>query len=445
MKKPISRRAFLQTVSATTLVAPLIVPRLSFASPPSSRLQHGAIGVAGQGDHDLGSIFSSDKVDVVALCDIDATRLERAHAKYPKARLYRDWRDMLEKEEKNLDSVNVSTPDHTHAVAAMTAIRKGLAVYCEKPLTHDVVEARRLTLAAREAGVVTQMGNQIHSHEYYRTAVHWMKEGAIGKIKTWHSWASASFTTPDKKRPAGSDKVPKDVDWDLWLGTAPERPYKKEAYHPFNWRCYRDFGGGATGDFGCHIFDTVFTALGIGAPLSVVAEAESVSDEVYPAWTIAHYVFPGVDLSAGKTIEATWYDGGKQPKVDVSPHLPADLELPSSGSIVIGEDGTMLIPHVGAPKLYPLEKFASYPKPSLEPIDHYHEFVHAALGSGVVPGSNFDYAGPLTEAVQLANIANRYPGQTLEWDPEKMTFKNFAEADKHLERKYRRGWKTRGL
>lgn len=438
MKQKLSRRTFLASV-ALAATGPLVLP--SRARGANSRLQHAAIGVGGQGGHDLGSIFSSDKVDVVAMCDIDASTLEKAATTYPNARLYRDWREMYEKEGKNFDSVSVGIPDHMHAAASMAAVKLGKHVYCEKPLTHDVYEARRVTLAAREAGVATQMGNQIHSHEFYRTAVHWMREGAIGKIKEWHSWASASFTNASKKREEGSQPVPPNVDWDLWLGTAPKRPYLKDTYHPFKWRAYRDFGGGATGDFGCHIFDTVFTALEICPPISLSAECEAVSDEVYPAWTIATYEFPGNGMTAGKTIKAVWLDGGKQPALSVSPHLPKDLELPSSGSIIVGEEGTMLIPHVGAPKLYPEEKFAKYPSPTLEPLDHYHQFVEAALGSGVKCGSNFDYAGPLTETVQMANIANRFPGQVLEWDAAALEFKNFPKANKYLKRKYRRGWK----
>ncbi|HRI89647.1 MAG TPA: Gfo/Idh/MocA family oxidoreductase, partial [Candidatus Hydrogenedentes bacterium] len=416
MKKTISRRDFIKRAAAASVAMPLIVPRLSFAQPPSGKLQYAAVGVAAQGGYDLGQIFSSGKVDVVALCDIDALNLERASKTYPGARLYRDWREMLAKEEKNIDAVSVGIPDHMHAPVTMSAIQLGKHVYCEKPLTHDVYEARQVTLAAREKGVATQMGNQIHSHEFYRTAVHWMKEGAIGKVVEWYSWCGTIFPTADKKRPKGSDPIPPNVDWDLWLGTAPKRPFlaewetwsvaapakvKQPIYHPFWWRGVRDFGGGATADFGCHIFDTVFTALNIGAPLSVTAEVESNVKEFWPEWTISKYVFPGVPMSAGKTINATWLDGGKKPAASVSKHLPADFEVPPSGSIVIGEEGTLVIPHVGMPQLFPLEKFANYPKPELQPINHYHEFVEAALGNGKA-GSHFDFAGPMTEAVLLS-------------------------------------------
>ena len=284
MKKIITRRSFLGKAAAASTLGPLILPRLSFADSPSSRLQHAAIGVGGQGAYDLGQINASTKVDVVALCDIDETNLAKAHERYPKARLYRDWREMLEEEENNLDSVNVSTPDHTHAPASMTAIRKGLHTFCEKPLTHDVYEARKLTLAARRYDVATQMGIQIHSHDAYRIAVIWLKEGAIGKVKEWHSWSDVSHTYPTGKRPETSEPVPDHVDWNLWLGSAPERPYKNEIYHPFEWRGWRDFGSGAAGDFACHIFDPVFTALGVTAPTSVRSEAGSNHEEVHPAW-----------------------------------------------------------------------------------------------------------------------------------------------------------------
>ncbi len=445
MKPEITRRAFLRQAAAAGAALPLILPRLSLAAPPSGKLQHAAIGVGGQGASDLECIAGSGKVNVYALCDIDEATLKKAEKKYPGARLYRDWREMFDKEKGNIDSVNVSTPDHTHAPASMTAIRQGIHVFCEKPLTHDVHEARQLTLAAREKGVASQMGIQIHSHEFYRTAVKWLKDGAIGGVKEWHSWCGAVYTTDDKKRPKGQDPVPAHVEWDLWLGVAPKRPYKKDIYHPFKWRCWRDFGGGATGDFGCHIFDPVFTALEIAAPLTITAEAECVSEEVYPAWTILRYAFPGTPLTAGKTVNATWIDGGKKPDTGLSPHLPKGHELPPSGSMIIGEEGTLIIPHVGPPHLYPEEKFKDYPKPALEPLDHYHEFVEAALGNVEKAGANFDFAGPLTEAVLLGNVANRFPGKTLEWNAEKLKFANNRDANEYLRRRYRRGWRVKGL
>ena len=450
MKKNITRRTFMQQAATAAMASTLIAPRLSFAAPPSSKLQHAAIGVDGQGASDLGQINSSGKVDVVALCDIDAGNLERASKLYPNARLYRDWREMLEQEDNTIDSVNVATPDHTHAPASMTAIRKGKHIYCEKPLTHDVYEARKVTLAARKAGVATQMGNQIHSHDFYRTAVQWMQEGAIGKIKEWHSWSAAGYglraeiCKNGRVRPATSDPVPAEVEWDLWLGTAPERPFKLDYYHKFYWRLWRGFGGGETGDFGCHIFDPIFTALGVKDPLTVTCQTENISQEMWPHWIQAEYVFKGTELCANDTIIGTWSDGGKKGDPSLSPHLPKDFALPNAGSMVIGEEGTMIIPHVNTPSMYPVEKYKSYPTPKLVPLNHYHDFVEGALGNGT-PGSHFDYAGPLTETVQLANIANRFPGKTLEWNAKRLKFTNSREANKYIRREYRDGWDVKGL
>ena len=449
-KHSITRRKFMKQAATASMATTLIVPNLSFATPPSGKLQHAAIGVGGQGASDLGQINSSEKVDVVALCDIDAENLERASKLYPNARLYRDWREMLEQEEDNIDSVNVATPDHTHAAASMTAIRKGKHIYCEKPLTHDVYEARKVTLAARRKGIATQMGNQIHSHKFYRTAVQWMQEGAIGKIKEWHSWSGAGYALRDeiikngRIRPATSDPVPKHVDWDLWLGTAPERPFKLDYYHKFYWRLWRDFGSGETGDFGCHILDPIFTALGVKDPIDITCQTEDINQEMWPHWIQAEYTFKGTELCADKTISATWSDGGKRPDVSLSPHLPKDFQLHGAGSMVIGEEGTLIIPHVKAPSLHPAVKYASYPTPELEDLNHYHDFVEAALGNRIA-GSHFDYAGPLTETVQLANIANRFPGKTLKWNAKRLKFSNSKEANKYIRRSYREGFEVRGL
>ncbi|HOH42765.1 MAG TPA: gfo/Idh/MocA family oxidoreductase, partial [Candidatus Hydrogenedentes bacterium] len=217
-----------------------------------------------------------------------------------------------------------------------------------------------------------------------------------------------------------------------------------EVYHPFYWRCWRDFGGGATGDFGCHIFDPVFTALNIGAPLTIECDAECYSEEVYPAWTIANYLFNGSDLTVGKTIEAVWMDGGKMPEKSVSPHLSEAYQLPKSGSLLIGEEGSLVIPHVGPPKLFPEEKFANYPAPELEPMNHYHDFVEAALGNRTA-GAHFGFSGPMTEAVLLANIANRFIGEKLEWDAGALKFTNNKKANRYVKRRYRTGWHVKGL
>ena len=442
MPKRITRRTFVKQAAAG-IAGPMILPRLNLAQPANGKLQHACVGVGGMGGSDLNSILATEKVEIVALCDIDENNLNAVAERFPEARKYRDWRELLEQDEPRIDSVNVSTPDHMHAPIAMTALRKGKHVYCQKPLTHEVYEARQLTLAARKAGVVTQMGIQIHSHIAYRMGVQMIKEGAIGKVKTWHSWSSATGSTPGLARPEGEDPVPPTLDWDGWIGVAPSRPYKVDVYHPFKWRSWQDFGGGAMGDFGCHILDPPFTALGIGAPLTVRAEGPEIDAEIWPPWEIVHYEFPGTPLTAGKTIEATWYDGGKKPPRELA-LMPEDRDLPDSGSLFIGEEGVMVLPHWSGPEFFPQEKFKGHPRPKLGSADHYGRWVDACLGEGEAT-ANFDYSGPLTEAVQLGNIATRFKGVTLEWDADTLTVTNLPEANARVRRPYREGWQVTGL
>ncbi|MDQ1255798.1 MAG: hypothetical protein QG656_392, partial [Candidatus Hydrogenedentes bacterium] len=345
MKNCMTRRGFLQRAAAG-VAGPLVLPRLSLGASADGRLRHAAIGVANMGKGDLFAIAGSGRVDIVALCDIDENHLNAAAQPLPNARLYRDWRELLDKEKDNIDSVNVSTPDHMHAPIALSAIELGKHVYCQKPLAHEVFEARRLTEAARNAGVVTQMGIQIHSYDVYRRAVMMLRSGVIGKVKEWHSWCSASYSTPGMDRPAGEDPVPPTVNWDSWIGVAPMRPYKEGVYHPRSWRTWRDFGCGSMGDFGCHIFDPVFTALKLGAPRTVRAEAPEFTAEVWPQWSIVHYEFPGTHWTAGDTIQGTWYDGGKQPPHELAPPLAEGQKWPDMGSLILGEEGAMLLPHI---------------------------------------------------------------------------------------------------
>jgi len=443
MRNRITRRRFMKQVAGAGLALPLIAPRLGFAESPNGKLQHAAVGAGGRGRADLNEIVKSGKVDVVALCDVDENTLNEAGQAFPGARKYRDWREMLAKEEKNIDSVSVGTPDHMHAPVAMSALRLGKHVFCEKPLTHEVYEARQVTEAARKAGVVTQMGIQIHSHVVYRTAVRLIQDGAIGKVKEWHSWCSAHGSAEDLARPEGEDPVPAHLDWDLWIGVAPFRPFKEDIYHPNRWRAWQDFGCGALGDFGCHIFDPVFTALEIGPPLSVRAEEMAMGKEVWPVSQVVHYEFPGTSMTSGKIIEGTWRDGGKQPSPEVA-GLPKDFELPKSGSLIIGEEGVLLLPHYDKPRLLPEEKFANYAHPEVDDVNHYAAWVNACLSGGKAP-ANFDYSGPLAEAVLLGNVAARMSGKALMWDAANLKVTNVPEANDLLRRAYREGWDVAGL
>lgn len=444
MKNGISRRGFLKRAAAGA-AGPLILPGLSLAAPANSKLQHAAIGVGGRGGAVLKAIAHTKKVDIVALCDVDETTLNKAAEMFPEARKYRDWRELFAEEADRIDSVDVGTPDHMHASIMLKALRLGKHVYCEKPLCHEVNEVRTITEKAREEGVATQMGNQIHSEPCYRRAVRMLQDGAIGKVKEWHSWISSSYTPPGGKRPAGEDPVPPALDWDKWLGVAPVRPYKKEIYHPGKWRYYRDFGTGAQGDFACHIFDPPFTALEIPPPLTVSAEVPEHDPEVWPAWEIIRYEFPGTKWTAGNTIRGTWYDGDKKPSLEGLP-LPAGYELPGAGSLIIGEDGVMVLPHYNEAFLFPEDKFKNYERPDIGRVNHYGEWVDACLGEAEEkPGSNFDYAGPLAEAVLLGTAATSFPGKTLEWNARKLKFSNYPDANSALRRRYRAGWRMRKL
>lgn len=437
-----TRRVFLKQVAMAGAVAPLVLTA-GARGAAGGKLRHASIGVGGMGEGDLGQIGGHPDVRIVALCDVDRGRLEQAAKKHPDATLYQDWRELLQKEGEGIDSVNVTTPDHMHAPIAMSAIRKGKHVFCEKPLTHEVFEARQLTLEARKAGVVTQMGIQIHSHMAYRGAVRMLRDGAIGKVREWHSWCSAKGSSPGLVRPEGEDPVPPHVAWDLWLGVAPPRPYKEAVYHPGSWRKWQDFGCGALGDFGCHIFDPIFTALGIGAPLTVHAEPQEVGREVWPVSQTVNYMFPGTSMTAGKTISATWRDGGLKPSRDLAP-LSEEQALPDSGSLIIGEEGVMLLPHYDEALLLPADKYKDYQKPEPERVNHYTQWVEACLEGKQAP-AHFDYAGPLTEAVLVGNVAARLAGQALEWNATALKFANSPEADALLRRPYRPDWHVEGL
>lgn len=432
-----SRRSFLKTSAAAVLGFPAILR----AANPNSNLQVAAIGCAGKGLSDIAEVGSHSRVKYVGFCDIDLNRFAQADKKFPGVPHFQDYRQMLEKLGSGVDGVIISTPDHLHAPMAMDAMRRGKHVYCQKPLTHTVWEARQLRLQAAKSGVVTQMGNQIHSATQYRTAVKLIRDGAIGKVKAVHSWqANKGNGYTNLTAPPASAPVPDNVSWDLWIGPAPMREYAPDVYHPFKWRDWQDFGSGTLGDFGCHILDPIFTALGLGAPKTIRGDAEGLNPQTWPSAETVQYVFPGNSLTAGSTLPVTWYDGGRLPADDVLSLIPADAKRPKAGSLVIGEGGALLIPHVAAPKLFPTEKFASKEIEQVPGSSHYHAWVDAALG-GPKTTDHFDYAGPLTEAVQLGNIASRIPGVTLEWDAPNMRFPNHPDADRLLTKNYRAGWK----
>ena len=437
-----SRRHFL-AVSGTWTLSTLL-PRIGRADA-NGKLRVVSIGTGGKGKSDLLEVAGSDRVEIVGLCNVEQNKdhFGWAAEKFPKAAHFTDWRKLLEKS-STFDAVIVSTPDHMHAPIALPAMELKKHVYCQKPLTHTVHEARQMRLAATKAKVVTQMGKQIQSHKFYRTAVKLVHDGVIGKVREVDSWQSGKLgwmLTDD--RPAGSDPIPSTLDWDGWLGVAPERPYKDRLYAPFNWRAWQDFSSGQLGDFGCHILDPVFKALKLTGPLTISAEAPPLNKEVWTKWCKVSYIFPGNDLTAGPSIPVTWYDGeGKMPPREAL-GLPETVKLPGSGSVLIGDKGSLIIPHVAPPQLIG-EKVEGHKFEFEEERNHYTSWAHACLGDGEAT-SNFDYSGPLTETVLLGVAALRLPGESLAWDAAKGTVTNSPRANALLSKPYRKGWEPKWI
>ncbi|HTK78133.1 MAG TPA: Gfo/Idh/MocA family oxidoreductase [Gemmataceae bacterium] len=433
-----SRRRFLKrgAIGTATLLSAGSWSRVLGAN---DKLRLASVGTGGKGRSDLNGVAESPYIAVAALCDIDdgPQHIGWAATAYPSAQRFSDWRRLLDRP-KEFDAVTVSTPDHMHAPIAMPMMQLGKHVHCQKPLTHTVFEARQMRQAAKKYGVVTQMGNQIQSDTAYRTAVKLVHDGTIGKVKEVHSWQAGTmrWLTVDD-RPPGSDPIPANFNWDNWLGVAPERPFKKGIYHPWNWRAWQDFSNGQLGDFGCHILDPVFMAIGLTAPTSIRAESSPLNREVWYKWSMVEYDFPGTARTAGKTLKVTWHDGnGKMPPRDRL-GVAESVKLPQSGSLFIGEKGSMLLPHVGAPRLLPEEKFQDYHIEKLPSVSHYTGWADACRGEGKAT-SNFDYSGPLTETVLLGTVAIRVPGQTLTWDATAMRVTNSPTAEGLLRKSYRK-------
>lgn len=431
----LNRRSFLQTAGATG--AAIAAPAILRGQNLNSKLQLVGIGCEAKGWSDISEMASHAQTQFVGFCDVDLSRTERVRKLAPDAPVQQDFRDLLAELGDRVDAVTVSTPDHMHAFIGLHAMRQGKHVWCQKPLTHNVWEARQMALQAKASGVITRMGNQIHSHTHYRTGVQAIQSGTIGKVKEVHSWCGSpghgkSFHI---SRPENPVEPPETVDWNLWVGVAPMRPFGKWlVYHPWGWRDWQDFGNGALGDFGCHILDPVFTALNIqGAPFDFVADHTGMNREVWPAQNTVSYTFPGTEYTTSDVLPITWYDGGRLPR-ERGPHLPASEGLSGSGSLFIGETGSMVLPHVGAPRLYPGTDVET-----VESVNHYHGWVDGCL-SGEQPSDGFDYGGPLTEAVLLGNIAVRYRGTKLQWDAEAMKITNHEDANQWIRRDYRDGW-----
>lgn len=431
-----SRRTFLKHIGAGALM-PLALPRLVRAASANGKVQHAGIGVNGMGFNDLHSIASHEHVDVAAICDVDKNRIKRAAEQWPNAKHFDDYRRMFDEFGDQIDSVNVSTPDHTHAAITLTAMSRGKHVYTEKPLTHDLWEARQLTLAAeRSPDLVTQMGNQINSRTVYRTAVQMIQEGTIGKVREVHSFVTSGIEIDE--RPAEGDTIPDSLNWEAWIGPASMRPYVKDIYHPYRWRYWLDFGTGQMGNFGAHLFDPVTNALQLGPARTAVSEGNGATEEHWPRGGQIRFTFDATEYTDDAGLTVTWYDGGRRPPEDLV-DMPEGRSLPSNGSIFIGEKGVMMLPHVGAPQFLPEELNRSITRPTLEPRNHWHSFIDAVRGEDETT-SRFGISGPLTELCLVGTVAQQHHGELLKWDPQAMRFIDNPQATELVKPAYRSGW-----
>lgn len=393
-------------------------------------------------------------VQCPCFADVDTKEHEHALKHWPKAKAYQDYREMFDREQKNFDAVMVGTPDHQHYPATMLALQHGKHVYTQKPLTHTPWEARQLTLAAARTRVATQMGNQGHAGETWRLVYEWVRSGALGDVLEAHAWTDRPIWPQGMERGDDEDVPPRSLNWDAWLGPAPERPFKRKAYHRFNWRGWWDFGAGALGDMACHTMDGIFIAMAPGAPTVIEPIAATrTNDESFPKASIVRWEFPAREVPAeggGKAwrrpgFAAYWYDG------DLRPRFPAELEigrkLPDTGNILIGTKACMLITgdYGDSARIFPESKMKEIGKPPqlMERSEgHYLEWFAAAAGEKPIdhPKSSFAYAGPFSETVLLGNVALRV-GRRLEWDSENLRFTNCSQADQYVSKEYRSGWK----
>jgi len=447
MRRGINRRDFLRN-SAAAGVSLWAAHRAIWGEmkSPNEKLNIAGVGVGGRGEDDIDGVKSEN---IVALCDVDESQAGGTFKKFPNAKRYQDFREMLEKE-KDIDAVVVATPDHTHAPAAVMAMKLGKHVYCEKPLTHSVYEARVMREVAAEKKVATQMGNQGTADTMLRRAVEIVQSGVLGPVREVHIWTNRPIW------PQGTDAIlehigvhnalhgggagpqpPRGINWDLWLGPAPWRPYDP-CYLPFKWRGWWDFGTGSLGDMACHTMNMPYWGLKLGAPTSIEAEVSELNPETAPNWSVIRYEFPARgDLPA---LKLTWYDKNKKP--------PADLfegeEMSDSGSLMMGEKGKLYSPGDTGDewRLLPKSKFEGFegpPQTIPRSPGHHEEWIRACKG-GPAAMSNFSHAGPLTEMVLLGNVAMRLPGRKLEWDAANLKVTNEPNAEHFIRREYRKGW-----
>jgi predicted dehydrogenase len=469
----LKRRKFLKN-SAIAATGFFIVPRHVLGrgfTAPSDKLNIAGIGVGGKAQVNLPFAYNKGSDNIVALCDVDERMAVNARKNWPQAPFYRDFREMLEKENKNIDAVIITTPDHMHGVQALAAMQLGKHVYLEKPLTHDIYEARTLTRAAKQYKLVTQMGNQGSSGDDTRLVETWVQSGLIGDVHTVHCWTNRPTWPQGVPMPTGKFEVPKELDWDLWLGTAPDRDYNP-AFLPAIWRGWSDYGTGSLGDMGCHFIDVPYRALKLGYPVSMECNVgsvytgyfkEAINTDSYPPSSITYIQFP--KRATMPPVELVWYDGGMKPKRPAE-LLPDEQMGEQDGGIIFeGTKGKIMAGLFGRkPTLLPLKRMkeVNLPKSKFPFVEngtdgHQQQWVKACKkGYGTYTSSSFDLAGPLTETVLMGNLAVRsynyseqdakgaktFPGRKkLLWDGENMKVTNFEPANQFIRRDYRGNWK----
>jgi predicted dehydrogenase len=398
------------------------------AVSPNEKLNIGVIGVAGRGGDDLAGVSSQN---IVALCDVDDKSLALAAQKYPMAKTYNDFRRLMD--QKDIDAIVVGTPDHAHAVASVAALQSGRHLYCEKPLTRTVSEARIVTELAKKQKRVTQIGTQIHAGRNYRRTVELVQSGAIGAVREVHVWVNTTYG--GMELPKETIETPSHLHWDLWIGPVGYRPYSPE-YAPFKWRNWWAFGGGALADFGCHYMDLPHWALGLRHPTSIeVVDGPPVHPESTPPWLIVRFQHPAREKQPA--VQLTWYHGGKYPSILTQEQFAKWR----SGVLFVGEKGTVLADY-SRNMLLPEKDFVDFKRPEPfipDSIGHHLEWIEACKTGGLTTCS-FDYSGPLTETALLGNVAYRV-GKKLEWDAKTLKATNCPEADQYLQHHYREGWK----
>lgn len=450
-----NRRHFLAQSAVTASV--LGFPAITRSQSPNSLLQVASIGVARMGGTTMRSVASHPKVNIVALCDVDAAHLrEAATGKgsaraggigFPEAGQHRDWRELLANHADKFDAVTVGTPDHMHAAMAVTALRAGKHVYLQKPMAPTIHECRVIAAEAAKAGKVTQLGNQGRSTIEGRMMVELLRTHAVGKIKEVIFWENKKLNWWPKNtalRPQG-DPIPTGFDWDLWLGVRDARPFLADTYHPQNWRAWFDFGVGEMGDMGCHHFDSTFDGLQLASPLRVQQTTPGSSGPLWADKRRVEMHFAGTAHTAGDTLKLTWLDGGIDPDPAVIQMPAAFKKLPPSGGFWIGERGTIFKSYGARPYLLPGKDFPVSQYPSgFGKQDHYHDWVDAIL-AGRQSCADFAHGAALTEAVLVGTLADRFPQQTLEWDAAAMKAKDLPAADALIKRNYRDGWQVPGL